>query len=141
MRALGAKWITQIKKQLVTLDKLIGEFIAQSQELGSKAAKPEASSGVGARTAALLLSQMPELGELNRGQAVALRPVAPYAHESGQLRGRRSIYAAGAPCAAASTGQRWSRRDSTRSCALSTNACAPPADRPNSLLSPPCVNF
>ena len=92
VRELGAKLIGQIKKQLVTLDQLIGEVIAHSEELSAKAAKLEAISGVGARTAALLLAQMPELGELNRGEAAALAGVAPYAHDSGQLKGRRAIY-------------------------------------------------
>ena len=60
VRALGAKLIAQLKKQLVTLDKLIGQVIAQSEELSAKAAKLEAVNGVGARTAALLLAQLPE---------------------------------------------------------------------------------
>ena len=84
--------IAQIKKQLVILDQMMAELIAQSEELSSKAAKLEAISGVGARTAALLLAQMPELGSLNRGAAAALAGVAPYAHESGKLKGRRAIY-------------------------------------------------
>ncbi len=92
IQRLGARLIAQIKKQLVILDQMMAELIAQSEELSSKAAKLEAISGVGARTAALLLAQMPELGSLNRGAAAALAGVAPYAHESGKLKGRRAIY-------------------------------------------------
>ena len=40
-------------------------------------------TGVGARTAALLLAQMPEFGQLNRGKAAALAGLAPLNHDSG----------------------------------------------------------
>jgi transposase len=35
---------------------------------------------------------MPELGELNRGEAAALAGVAPFNRDSGQVSGRRRIY-------------------------------------------------
>ncbi len=92
LRALGAKLIRQIKKQLAQLDQFIEELISQSRELSAKAAKLTAISGIGARSAALVLAQMPELGELNRGQAAALAGVAPFNRDSGKLSGRRSIY-------------------------------------------------
>ena len=57
-----------------------------------KAQKLTAIKGVGARTAALLLAQMPELGTLNRGQAAALAGLAPFNHDSGKHRGQRSIF-------------------------------------------------
>jgi len=93
LRQLGQRLIAQIKRQIARVDELIGELIGQSAELRAKAAKLVAVSGVGARTAALLLAQMPELGELNRGQAAALAGVAPFNRDSGKLSGRRSIYA------------------------------------------------
>ena len=48
---------------------------------------------VGTRTAALLLAQMPELGQLNRGEAAALAGLAPFNHDSGSIRGKRAIFA------------------------------------------------
>src|SRR6266699_927933 len=51
-----------------------------------------ALTGVGPRTAALLLAQMPELGSLNRAQAAALAGLAPFNRDSGKLRGRRTIF-------------------------------------------------
>jgi transposase len=89
---LQERLIRQIKRQLEELDQLIEEVIAQSGELSVKAEKLTQVSGVGKRTAALLLAQMPELGELNRGQAAALAGVAPFNRDSGKLSGRRSIY-------------------------------------------------
>jgi transposase len=47
--------------------------------------------GVGKITAASLVVRMPELGQMDRGQAAALAGVAPYDRDSGQLKGRRAI--------------------------------------------------
>jgi transposase len=91
-RQLTQRLVAQIKKQIATLDQLIAELIASSAPLQSKADKLMAVSGIGARSAALLLAQMPELGELNRGQVAALAGVAPFNRESGQMQGRRAIF-------------------------------------------------
>lgn len=47
--------------------------------------------GVGPITAATLVVRMPELGNMRRGEPSALAGVAPYDHDSGQLKGRRAI--------------------------------------------------
>lgn len=82
----------QMQKQIAQIDRLIGQLIARSEELSSKAHKLTAVIGVGPRTAALLLAQMPELGELNRGEAAALAGVAPFNRDSGKARGKRAIF-------------------------------------------------
>jgi len=92
LRALSRSLMSKIKKQIETLDRRIGELIAQDQTLYEKAQKLTAISGVGARTAALLLAQMPELGQLNRRQAAALAGLAPFNHDSGSIRGKRAIF-------------------------------------------------
>ena len=89
---LNRRLIIQIKKQIDQLDLLIKEHIEQSQELSAKAKKLTSISGVGLRTAALLLAQLPELGELNRGEVAALVGVAPFNRDSGRMRGKRAIY-------------------------------------------------
>src|SRR2546430_3695186 len=89
---LSRSLISKIKNQIETLDRRIGELIAQDQTLWEKAQKLTAISGVGARTAALLLAQMPELGQLNRRQAAALAGLAPFNHDSGSIRGKRAIF-------------------------------------------------
>lgn len=89
---LNRRLITQIKKQIEQLDLLVQEHIQRSQELSLKAQKLTAISGVGARTAALLLAQMPELGQLNRREVAALVGVAPFNRDSGKMRGKRTIY-------------------------------------------------
>jgi transposase len=92
VRRLNRRLISQIKKQIEQLDVLVQEYIQRSQELSAKAEKLTAISGVGARTAALLLARMPELGQLNRREVAALVGVAPYNRDSGKLRGKRTIY-------------------------------------------------
>lgn len=92
LRTLSRSLMSKIKNQVETLDRRIGELIAQDQTLCEKAQKLTAISGVGARTAALLLAQMPELGQLNRRQAAALAGLAPFNHDSGAIRGKRAIF-------------------------------------------------
>jgi transposase len=89
---LNRRLIIQIKKQIEQLDLLIEVQIKASPELSTKAQKLTAISGVGARTAALLLAQMPELGQLNRREVAALVGVAPFNRDSGRMRGKRAIY-------------------------------------------------
>lgn len=85
---LNRSLINQIKKQIEKLDLLIQKHIEHSQELSAKAEKLTAISGVGARTAALLLAQMPELGQLNRREVAALVGVASFNRDSGKMRGK-----------------------------------------------------
>jgi transposase len=92
VRRLNRSLVKQIRKQIERIDLLIQNQIEQSQELAAKAAKLTAISGVGARTAALLLAQMPELGGLNRREVAALAGVAPFNRDSGKLRGKRTIF-------------------------------------------------
>jgi len=92
VRRLNRTLLGQIKKQIAKLDLLIKEYIETSPELSAKAQKLTAINGVGARTAALLLAQMPELGQLNRREVAALVGVAPFNRDSGKMRGKRSIY-------------------------------------------------
>jgi transposase len=48
--------------------------------------------GIGQKTARVLLFFLPELGTLNRKETAALVGVAPMNRDSGQFRGRRTIY-------------------------------------------------
>jgi transposase len=92
LRVLSRSLINKIKKQIATIDARIAGLIAQDQELCVKAQKLTSITGVGTRTAALLLAQMPELGQLNRRQVAALGGLAPFNRDSGTLRGKRTIF-------------------------------------------------
>jgi transposase len=60
LRSLSRSLISKVKKQISTLDARIATLIAQDQTLRLKAQKLTSIVGVGPRTAALLLAQMPE---------------------------------------------------------------------------------
>jgi transposase len=92
LEKLSQRLLHQIKRQLAQLDELIARVIADSSELRTKADKLCQVRGIGARTAALLLAQMPELGELNRAQVAALAGVAPFNRDSAGLSRKRTIY-------------------------------------------------
>lgn len=47
--------------------------------------------GIGDVTAATLLAEFPELGQVNRHEAAALAGLAPFNNDSGRLKGKRSI--------------------------------------------------
>jgi transposase len=92
VRKLSAKLAQQMQKQIDQLDLLIKELISGSIDLSHKAQKLTTITGVGERTAVLLLAQMPELGQLNRREAAALAGLAPFNRDSGQMRGKRTIF-------------------------------------------------
>jgi transposase len=92
LRILSRSLFCKLKSQIATIDARIASVIAQDQSLCAKAQKLTSIAGVGPRTAALLLAQMPELGSLNRAQAAALAGLAPFNRDSGSMRGKRTIF-------------------------------------------------
>ena len=92
LRAFTRSLIERIQKQIAIIDARIAALIAQNQDLSAKAQKLTGIQGVGERTAALLLAQMPERGTLNRRQVAALAGLAPFNRDSGTMRGKRMIF-------------------------------------------------
>jgi transposase len=80
-----------LEKQIEQCDQAITALIAQDASLQHKARRLEAIPGVGPVVAATVLAEMPELGKLNPQTAAALAGVAPYNHDSGDLKGVRHI--------------------------------------------------
>lgn len=78
------------EKQLQTLTAAVEKIIAQDQALQATAKVVSSVPGIGATSAALLLSELPELGKLNRHQLARLVGVAPTNRDSGTLRGKRT---------------------------------------------------
>ncbi len=84
--------ITWLQKQLKTLDADLAELIRKSPLWCDQAALIESVPGVGPTTTAMLLSALPELGQLSAKQIAALVGVAPFNRDSGQTQGPRAIY-------------------------------------------------
>lgn len=80
-----------LRKQLAELDLAIKELVASDPVLSEKSARLEQIAGVGKITAWIMLSEVPELGTLEKGEAAALVGVAPNPNESGQRRSPRRI--------------------------------------------------
>ncbi len=81
------------KVEIKAIDKKIAVVLKECEELSSKAEIMNSVPGVGVATIAMLLSELPELGGLNRGQVAKLVGVAPIAKDSGQKEGKRSTHA------------------------------------------------
>jgi len=91
LRKQNALLLRQLRTHLQKIKTQIDTLLQQDQTLRLKAQALQQITGVGEKTAASLLAEMPELGTLNRGQAAALAGVAPFARESGRWQGKRFI--------------------------------------------------
>jgi transposase len=84
--------IKGLKRALAVVGKQVAEVIANSPVQQAKAKLLRAVPGVGPELTAVLLGNLPELGELGRRAIASLVGVAPHAHESGKFQGRRMIW-------------------------------------------------
>jgi transposase len=86
------KMIKTLDSQIIDIDQLIQKYIQSDEQLSSKNRILRSAPGVGPQTSAILLSQLPELGLLNRQQIAALVGVAPYDFRSGRFAGQSRIW-------------------------------------------------
>lgn len=84
--------ITSLTKQLEALDKDLDDTMRSSPMWHEKDDLLRKVKGVGPITSRTLLSYVPELGRLNRKKIAALVGLAPFNNDSGQRRGKRSIW-------------------------------------------------
>ena len=78
-----------IEAQLKTIDRQIKEHIDNTPRLRQRSEILDSVPGIGPTTANMLVTELPELGQLNRRQIAALIGVAPIARDSGAFRGKR----------------------------------------------------
>lgn len=93
--------IALLRGQLAALDRRIAAQIRAGEALRRKHDVLTTFPGVGAVTSAVLLAEMPELGQLEAKQAASLAGLAPFNNDSGTARKQRSIHGgrAGVRCA------------------------------------------
>ena len=77
--------------QIAAIDRQIEAEIADDQELARRATILQSIPGIGAATAAVLIAELPELGQCDKKQIAALAGVAPMNRDSGQWRGQAHI--------------------------------------------------
>jgi transposase len=78
-----------IEAQLKTIDRHIRDHVQNTPHLQQRAEAIDSVPGIGPVTAHMLVTELPELGQLNRRQIAALVGVAPIARDSGTFRGKR----------------------------------------------------
>jgi len=83
--------ITWLKNQLKQLEHEIDDFVNTNPDFKEKSDLLVEVQGVGKKTAAKLIADVPELGSCDRKQIAALVGVAPYNRDSGNKAAQRSI--------------------------------------------------
>lgn len=84
--------IAFFERQLKTIANNIAEHIDKNKELSEKSKLLATTKGVGIVTAAVLITELPELGKLSHKEIAALVGVAPLNRDSGSMKGKRSIW-------------------------------------------------
>ncbi len=84
--------IRWLEEHLEDLDQDLGDFMRSSPMWKDKDELLRSTPGVGPVLSMTLLSDLPELGALNRGEIAALVGVAPFNRDSGTLRGKRTVW-------------------------------------------------
>jgi transposase len=87
-----ARHLEWLEAELEAAEQQIAERLNQSPTLAEKAALLDSVPGIGLTTAAMLVSQVPELGRIEAKAVAALIGVAPLNRDSGKLRGKRSCW-------------------------------------------------
>jgi len=83
--------LKSIQDEVAKIDQQLDKLIDGCSEWAEKRDLLLSAKGVGKVLAFTLLSELPELGQLNRKEIAALVGVAPMNHDSGKLEGRRRI--------------------------------------------------
>jgi transposase len=84
--------IVWIEEHVDHLEAEIQICISQNPEWQKRAEIIDSAPGVGPVTAATMVAELPELGQLNRQGIAALVGVAPFSNDSGPRKGKRRIF-------------------------------------------------
>jgi len=106
--------VDRLNKDILRIEKSILAFLESDDDWRDKVEILGSTPGIGTTTAVSLLADLPELGRLNRQQIGALVGLAPFNHDSGSFRGKRSIW-----------GGRASVRSALYMAALTAKRCNP----------------
>ena len=103
------KMIAILEQAIKDIDHQIEKHLLRDDELSKKVDLLTSIPGIGKATAALLVSSIPELGQLPNNKIAALTGLCPYTRESGLFKGKRFI-----------RGGRMAPRNALYMCALTT---------------------
>ena len=97
LQRLSRRRIAALAADIAQLDERLVEIVAADGALAQCYQRLTSMPGVGPVLACTLIALLPELGRLSRKQIAALVGVAPYAFDSGKLKGKRCIWGGRAP--------------------------------------------
>ena len=89
--AMDAELKDLLDRQIAELEARIQQTMASDDELAATVGILRSVPGIGPVASAMLIAEMPELGQLSGQKAAALAGLAPIAHDSGAMRGKRAI--------------------------------------------------
>ena len=92
LQRLSRRRIGRLTADIDFLDEGLIEIVAADAALAHRYRLLTSMPGVGPVLACTLIALLPELGQISRKQVAALVGVAPYAFESGTLKGRRCVW-------------------------------------------------
>jgi len=97
LQRLSRRRIARLTADIDMLDKRLVEILVADAALAHRYRLLTSMPGVGPVLACTLIALLPELGRMSRKQVAALVGVAPYAFESGKLKGKRCVWGGRAP--------------------------------------------
>ena len=97
LQRLSRRRIARLTADIDMLDERLVETVAADAALAHRYRMLTSMPGVGPVLACTLIALLPELGRMSRKQVAALVGVAPYAFESGKLKGKRCVWGGRAP--------------------------------------------
>ena len=97
LQRLSRRRIARLAADIEMLDERLVEIVAADAALAHRYRMLTSMPGVGPVLACTLIALLPELGRMSRKQVAALVGVAPYAFESGKLKGKRCVWGGRAP--------------------------------------------
>jgi transposase len=77
--------------QISVIEKRIENAIAHTEALAARANLLRSIPGIGPVCTAMLIAELPELGRMASGETAAMTGLVPVPHDSGAMRGRRTI--------------------------------------------------
>jgi transposase len=81
-----------LERETARIERLIEAAVADLPDGAARAALLAAVPGVGPVTVATLLALLPELGQLDAKAIASLTGTAPFARDSGRMRGKRTVW-------------------------------------------------
>jgi len=126
--------LVQFERQIVELDAEIATMIAAQESTARIREILCSMPGIGATTAAAMLTLLPEIGTLERKQVASLTGLAPVTRNPANGRDSHSSQADASLCAMPSNAicPRWQQYGSTRISKPSTDICAQQENQPRS---------